>query len=212
MRVLKLWYLISFESLIFLGKPIIFKLYYGGFMIFRFIYFVFLIMICVLFAGCGKKEETAAVKTPGADREKLTKYLKDGLTSKTTAIAKYETYSKKTDVESFENIAKLFAAGYHKQSSDMHNDSIGTEHDKNFRFDKDHPSDCKNCHTTNDFNSYTCYNCHEHSPEKIKRIHLKEGIRNTEKCAECHKGSRENDIKGHERHDDDEKHGERHDD
>ncbi len=106
-------------------------------------------------------------------------------------------------------------AGCHKPPADMLHKSIGTDcklchktkgwkpadfkHDKNFRFDDAHPSDCITCHTNDDFKSYTCYSCHEHSPDRIKRKHREEGIMNTDKCADCHKGASENDFTGHEK-------------
>ena len=50
-------------------------------------------------------------------------------------------------------------------------------HDKYFQLDRDHNDRCVTCHPRNDYRAYTCYGCHEHSPEKIQRKHIKEGIR-----------------------------------
>ncbi len=61
------------------------------------------------------------------------------------------------------------------------------EHDRYFRFDRNHPAKCDACHTTPDFKEYTCYRCHEHSPQRIAAEHLEEGIRNFEQCARCHR-------------------------
>lgn len=61
------------------------------------------------------------------------------------------------------------------------------EHDRYFRFDRNHPSKCDACHTSANFKEYTCYQCHEHSPQRIAAKHLEEGIRNFEQCARCHR-------------------------
>lgn len=69
------------------------------------------------------------------------------------------------------------------------------EHTKYFRFDGNHPSNCADCHDVNrTFESYTCYNCHEHSAAKIEREHLKEGIRNFSNCVECHRSGDEDGV------------------
>jgi hypothetical protein len=55
---------------------------------------------------------------------------------------------------------------------------------------------------------------HEHNPEKIRREHIEEGIRDFRNCVECHRNANKHDIRGqsqeggkdHERkkkHDDD---------
>lgn len=38
----------------------------------------------------------------------------------------------------------------------------------------------------NDYTSYTCYGCHEHSRSNIKEEHVEEGIYEYENCVECH--------------------------
>jgi hypothetical protein len=48
----------------------------------------------------------------------------------------------------------------------------------------------------NDYSAYTCYGCHEHSQEKIRRKHIKEGIRDYANCVECHRNADEHDIRG----------------
>jgi len=82
----------------------------------RFIYFISMIVVFVLFAGCGKKQETVTEKVSDADKQKLIKNLKDGFIGETTASAKYEAYSKKAGEEGFENIAKLFEAASKSES------------------------------------------------------------------------------------------------
>jgi len=73
------------------------------------------------------------------------------------------------------------------------------DHIKYFRFDNDHPSDCTNCHDANKtLGTYTCYNCHEHTPSRIAKEHLKEGIRNFNNCVECHRTGDKKKTKGRE--------------
>ncbi|MFN8165079.1 MAG: cytochrome c3 family protein [Bacteroidia bacterium] len=73
------------------------------------------------------------------------------------------------------------------------------EHDQYFVLDHDHNAECKTCHQQSDYKSYTCYNCHEHSPSKIERKHLKEGISNFQNCVACHKSAEEHEGgEGHE--------------
>jgi hypothetical protein len=66
------------------------------------------------------------------------------------------------------------------------------EHERYFRFDRDHPEDCQTCHTTpGDLSAYTCYGCHEHTPRNIRSEHLEEGIREFEACEDCHRSGDE---------------------
>jgi hypothetical protein len=67
-------------------------------------------------------------------------------------------------------------------------------HDELFRFDRHHPADCESCHMDNDYASYTCYGCHEHSRSKIRAEHIEEGIRNYENCVECHRSGDEDEA------------------
>lgn len=69
------------------------------------------------------------------------------------------------------------------------------------RFDHEFPlrhgsrrnSDCAVCHldAPRDYDTYTCYGCHEHSPARIRGEHLEEGIRDFEDCVSCHPTGRE---------------------
>ena len=68
------------------------------------------------------------------------------------------------------------------------------EHDEYFRFDRHHPADCEKCHVQNDYGTYTCYGCHEHSRSKIREEHLEEGIHDYENCVECHKSGDEDEA------------------
>lgn len=64
-------------------------------------------------------------------------------------------------------------------------------HDKLFVLDRDHNAACVTCHERGEFKRYTCYGCHEHQPEKIRRKHVKEGIANFENCVQCHRSAHE---------------------
>jgi hypothetical protein len=70
------------------------------------------------------------------------------------------------------------------------------DHNKFFALDRDHKAECVTCHPRNDYRRYTCYGCHEHSPESIRRKHIKEGIRDFSNCVECHRNADEHDIRG----------------
>jgi len=60
------------------------------------------------------------------------------------------------------------------------------DHDRYFRFDSHHETGCKTCHQGNDYQTYTCFGCHEHTPRNILGEHNEEGIYNTKNCADCH--------------------------
>lgn len=68
-------------------------------------------------------------------------------------------------------------------------------HDKLFVLDEDHNATCVTCHVDNDYKRYTCYGCHEHQPDKIRRKHEKEGIRDFQNCVECHRSADEKEGK-----------------
>lgn len=61
------------------------------------------------------------------------------------------------------------------------------DHDRFFRFDRDHQTACATCHRDQDYSRYTCYGCHAHSRSKIRAEHVEEGIFNYENCVECHR-------------------------
>lgn len=69
-------------------------------------------------------------------------------------------------------------------------------HSPYFILDKDHNAKCITCHTNNNYSTYTCYGCHEHSENKIIEKHQKHGIYNFSDCASCHRSGDEHDIKG----------------
>lgn len=61
------------------------------------------------------------------------------------------------------------------------------DHDKYFVLDRDHDASCVTCHKGSDYSRYTCYGCHEHTPQNVRDEHLEEGIQNFENCVECHR-------------------------
>ena len=69
------------------------------------------------------------------------------------------------------------------------------DHNKYFVLDSDHNAPCATCHVRNNYNTYTCYGCHEHTPANIQREHIEEGIRNFDNCVECHRSADEDDIR-----------------
>ncbi len=69
------------------------------------------------------------------------------------------------------------------------------DHDKHFRFDRDHPpDDCEVCHTGGNYERYTCYGCHEHSERNVRGEHLEEGIRDFQDCVKCHRSADEDEA------------------
>jgi len=68
------------------------------------------------------------------------------------------------------------------------------EHEKYFRFDQDHNTECVTCHINNDYANYTCYGCHEHSRSNIREEHVEEGIRDYENCVKCHRSADEDEA------------------
>jgi hypothetical protein len=68
------------------------------------------------------------------------------------------------------------------------------DHDKYFRFDRHHTTECETCHINNRYDKYTCYGCHEHSRSKIREEHMEEGIRDYEVCVECHRSGDEHEA------------------
>jgi hypothetical protein len=70
------------------------------------------------------------------------------------------------------------------------------DHNKFFALDRDHRAECVTCHLRNDYSRYTCYGCHEHSANNIRRKHVEEGIRDFDNCVECHRSADEHDILG----------------
>jgi hypothetical protein len=70
------------------------------------------------------------------------------------------------------------------------------DHSRYFELDRDHNDRCVTCHGGNDYRRYSCYGCHEHTTENIRREHIEEGIRDFDKCVECHRNANKHDIRG----------------
>jgi hypothetical protein len=68
------------------------------------------------------------------------------------------------------------------------------DHDRYFRFDRHHTTECITCHVNNDYGSYTCYGCHEHSRSGIRAEHQEEGIYDYENCVDCHRSGDEDEA------------------
>ncbi|MFQ6604891.1 MAG: cytochrome c3 family protein [Fidelibacterota bacterium] len=69
------------------------------------------------------------------------------------------------------------------------------DHDRYFRFDRDHQTTCITCHIENDYQTFTCYGCHEHTPRNIRGEHIEEGIYTYDDCAQCHRSADEDEAK-----------------
>lgn len=61
------------------------------------------------------------------------------------------------------------------------------DHDRYFPLVGEHRAPCATCHARGEFNRYTCYGCHEHTPAKIQAEHREEGILDTTDCVRCHR-------------------------
>jgi len=65
------------------------------------------------------------------------------------------------------------------------------DHSRYFLLDGPHRTACITCHAGQNYQRYTCYGCHEHTPSRIKAEHEEEGIRNFSDCARCHRSASE---------------------
>jgi hypothetical protein len=68
------------------------------------------------------------------------------------------------------------------------------DHERYFRFDSDHTTECVTCHVDDDYDRYTCYGCHAHSRSGIREEHIEEGIYDYENCVECHRSGDEDEA------------------
>jgi hypothetical protein len=69
------------------------------------------------------------------------------------------------------------------------------DHDRSFRFDRNHLSRCADCHRPGaSLKEYTCTGCHEHALDRMLREHREEGITDLEKCRRCHPSGNEDDT------------------
>ncbi len=65
------------------------------------------------------------------------------------------------------------------------------DHDRYFALDGDHNASCNTCHKNNNYDTYTCYGCHEHTVNNILSEHREEGISNITNCVACHRSGDE---------------------
>lgn len=65
------------------------------------------------------------------------------------------------------------------------------DHSRFFKLDSNHNANCATCHPGTDFKQFTCYGCHAHNVENVRREHMKEGIVNFENCVRCHRSAHE---------------------
>ena len=72
------------------------------------------------------------------------------------------------------------------------------DHAKLFLLDPNHNPPCATCHVNNDYTKYTCFGCHEHTPDNVRRQHVEEGIPNFENCVKCHRSGSEGNEGGRE--------------
>lgn len=65
------------------------------------------------------------------------------------------------------------------------------DHTRYFLIAGDPRVSCSTCHTQPTFAQYTCYGCHEYTPERIAREHREEGISRFNDWVECRRSGTE---------------------
>lgn len=68
------------------------------------------------------------------------------------------------------------------------------DHAKLFVLD-DYHRRCTTCHRDTSYRTYTCYFCHEHTPEAVREKHVEEGVRDFANCVACHRSADEDQAK-----------------
>ena len=104
-----------------------------------------------------------------------------------------------TDKEKCMSCHKQPTDSYHSSFKDNCSKCHGTnkwlpssfDHSTYFLLDQNHNSNCNTCHSNNNFTTYTCYGCHEHSESNIRSEHTEEGINNYTNCITCHRSGNE---------------------
>jgi hypothetical protein len=64
------------------------------------------------------------------------------------------------------------------------------DHARFFALEGPHAAPCATCHAGDDTSRFTCFGCHAHQPAAIRARHVREGMRNIENCAQCHRSRR----------------------
>lgn len=72
------------------------------------------------------------------------------------------------------------------------------DHSAYFRLDRRHNVECGICHTNKTTDRYTCFGCHQHSPERIERIHREHSRGNLDRCADCHRSAHDGEHESEE--------------
>ncbi len=63
------------------------------------------------------------------------------------------------------------------------------DHDRSWPLDGAHNVSCVTCHVAGDYRRYTCYGCHDHSPDEMRAKHAEEGIQELAACVRCHRSA-----------------------
>ncbi len=71
------------------------------------------------------------------------------------------------------------------------------DHSAYFQLDEHHNAQCNTCHTGNNYRTYTCFGCHEHSAGDINGEHREHGMSNISNCVSCHKSGNEHEDGEH---------------
>jgi hypothetical protein len=64
------------------------------------------------------------------------------------------------------------------------------DHAQLFFLDHDHAVKCTICHAGRDYAHYSCYGCHQHTPDGMRAAHLRIQIDNFDNCVGCHRDAR----------------------
>lgn len=78
---------------------------------------------------------------------------------------------------------------FNGQCAYCHDDAAWNPSIFDHTFPMDHEDangNCSLCHTDDDYQEYTCFSCHEHTPENIADKHAEEGIPDHTNCISCH--------------------------
>jgi hypothetical protein len=74
------------------------------------------------------------------------------------------------------------------------------DHARFFPLVGEHNAPCSTCHPPpKQFSAYTCYGCHEHTPDRILEEHREEGIADIRNCVGCHRSGGKHDGDSRER-------------
>jgi hypothetical protein len=63
------------------------------------------------------------------------------------------------------------------------------DHSRSWPLDGNHNVSCDTCHASGVYGRYTCYGCHEHTPNGMAAKHSEEGIQDLASCVRCHRNA-----------------------